>query len=46
MAATTTAFQGIWLHRLFSQIVDVRAGPVVICIDNKSAIDLAKNPVF
>lgn len=46
MAATATACQGIWLHRLLSQIADVRAGPVVIYIDNKSAIDLARNPVF
>ncbi|KAL8101050.1 hypothetical protein AgCh_033072 [Apium graveolens] len=39
-----TACQGIWLYRLLSQIADVRAGPVLICIDNKSAIDLARKP--
>lgn len=26
--------------------MDVNAGPVVLYIDNRSAIDLAKNPVF
>ncbi|KAL8126902.1 hypothetical protein AgCh_013993 [Apium graveolens] len=39
-----TACQGIWLHRLLSQIADVRAGPVLRCIDNKSAIDLTRKP--
>ena len=46
MAATAAACQGIWLHRLLSQITDVKPGPVVIYIDNRSAIDLAKNSVF
>lgn len=46
MAATATACQGIWLHRLLTQITDIQAGPVVVYIDNKSAIDLARNPVF
>ena len=46
MAATAAACQGIWLHSLLSQIMNVKAGPVVLYIDNKSAIDLAKNPVF
>ncbi|XP_074341959.1 secreted RxLR effector protein 161-like [Apium graveolens] len=46
MASTAVACQGIWLHRLLSQIIDVEAGPVVIYIDNRSAIDLARNPVF
>ena len=46
MAATAAACQGMWLHRLLSQISDIKAGPVVLYIDNKSAIDLARNPVF
>lgn len=46
MAATAAACQGIWLKNLLSQISDMKTGPVVIYIDNKSAIDLAKNPVF
>ncbi|XP_074341956.1 secreted RxLR effector protein 161-like [Apium graveolens] len=46
MATAAAACQGIWLHRLLSQITDVEAGPVVIYIDNRSAIDLARNPVF
>lgn len=46
MAATAAACQGIWLQKLLSQISDVDSGPVVIYIDNKSAIDLARNPVF
>ncbi|XP_074323723.1 secreted RxLR effector protein 161-like [Apium graveolens] len=46
MAATAAACQGIWLYKLLRQITDVKAGPVVIYIGNKSIIDLAKNPVF
>lgn len=46
MAATAAACQGIWLHRVLSQISKMEAGPVMLYIDNKSAIDLTKNPVF
>lgn len=46
MAATAAACQGIWLYKLLRQITNIEAGPVVLYIDNKSAIDLAKNPVF
>lgn len=46
MAATAAACQGIWLKKLLSQITDTLPGPVTLYIDNKSAIDLAKNPVF
>lgn len=46
MAATAAACQGIWLQKLLSQVTDIVPGPVTIYIDNKSAIDLAKNPVF
>lgn len=34
------------MYSLLSKITDVKAGPVVIYIDNRSAIDLARNPVF
>lgn len=46
MAATAAACQGIWLRNLLSQITAENIGPVTLFIDNKSAIDLAKNPVF
>lgn len=46
MAATTAACQGIWLQRVLSQITEIKPGPVILYIDNRSAIDLAKNPVF
>lgn len=46
MAATTAACQGVWLRNLLSQITNVQPSPVIIYIDNKSAIDLAKNQVF
>ncbi|XP_074336014.1 secreted RxLR effector protein 161-like [Apium graveolens] len=46
MAATAAACRGIWLQRVLSQISGVKSGPVILYIDNRSAVDLAKNPVF
>ncbi|KAL8111934.1 hypothetical protein AgCh_019583 [Apium graveolens] len=46
MAATAAACQGIWLKNLLNCITDLKTGPVVIYIDNRSAVDLANNPVF
>lgn len=46
MAATAAACQGVWLGNLLSQITDVKCFPIEIFVDNRSAIDLAKNPVF
>lgn len=46
MAATAAACQGIWLRNVMNQITGKDIGPVTICIDNRSAMDLAKNPVF
>lgn len=46
MAATPPACQGIWLRNVLGQISAEFIGPVVLYIDNKSAIDLAKNLVF
>lgn len=46
MAATAATCQAIWLRKLLGQITGHCVGPVVLYIHNKSAIDLAKNPVF
>ena len=46
MAATTAACQRIWLWNLLMQIIDIEPCPVAIYVDNKSAIELTKNPVF
>ncbi|KAL8088344.1 hypothetical protein AgCh_038209 [Apium graveolens] len=46
MAATAATCQGIWLRNVLMQVTGEQLGPVVIYIDNRSAIDLAKNPVF
>lgn len=46
MAATAAACQAIWLRKVMMQIAGESIVPVVIYIDNKSAIDLAKNPTF
>lgn len=46
IAATAAACQSIWLRNVLQQVTDEDVGPVVLYIDNKSAIDLAKNPVF
>lgn len=46
IAAATTACQGIWLARLFGELLNQEAAPVTLFIDNKSAISLCKNPVL
>lgn len=46
MAATAAACQASSLQNLFSDVTDDCVGPLVLYIDNNSAIDLAKNPVF
>lgn len=46
MAAIAAACQANWLRNLLGQLMEEYSGPVVLFIDNKSAIDLARNPVF
>lgn len=46
MASTVATCQEIWLQKILSQISDIKAGQVILYIDNRSAIDLAKNSIF
>lgn len=46
MAATEAAKQAIWLQDLYGEVATREQEKVMICIDNKSAIALTKNPVF
>jgi hypothetical protein len=47
IAATTTTCQGIWLSRLLAEFKgDEGAEPFTLKIDNQSAIQLSRNPVF
>lgn len=46
MDATEAACQDISLRNVLSQISGIFIGPVVLYIDNKSAINLAKNSIF
>ncbi|KAG7553438.1 GAG-pre-integrase domain [Arabidopsis thaliana x Arabidopsis arenosa] len=46
MAATEAAKQAIWLQDLLSEVIGETCDKVLLRIDNKSAIALAKNPVF
>ncbi|XP_074342579.1 secreted RxLR effector protein 161-like [Apium graveolens] len=46
MSATTAACQSIWIQGLLEEILGQRLGPVVLHVDNKSAIELMKNPVL
>lgn len=45
MAATHAACQSIWLQGLLGEILGHQVGPVVLHVDNKSAMELMKNPV-
>jgi hypothetical protein len=46
VAATGAACQGIWLKRLLGELLGHGDGITELRVDNKSAIALAKNPVF
>ena len=46
MAATEAAKQAVWLQDLISEITNRKIEKTLIHVDNKSAIALAKNPVF
>jgi hypothetical protein len=45
MASSAAACQAIWLAGLLSEILGAPGKPLLLKIDNKSAIDLIKNPV-
>ncbi|XP_074337612.1 secreted RxLR effector protein 161-like [Apium graveolens] len=46
MAATLAACQSIWLRGLLREVLRQQVGSVIIYIDNKSAIELMKNPIL
>ncbi|XP_020578757.1 uncharacterized protein LOC110023608 [Phalaenopsis equestris] len=46
VAATSCVCHAIWLRNLLKEISLPQEEAIKICIDNKSAIALAKNPVF
>lgn len=46
IAATTAACQGIWLARLLGELQMKKPCCVMLKVDNKSAINLCKNPVL
>jgi hypothetical protein len=46
VAATTAATQAIWLAQLLSELTGEEAQTVELKVDSKSALALAKNPIF
>jgi hypothetical protein len=46
MAATATACQAAWLRRLLGELLNKEEETVKLYIDNQSAIQLIKNPVY
>lgn len=46
MAATMATCQAIWIRRLLAEITGHAVEPAILHVDNKSALDLMKNPVF
>lgn len=45
IAAATAACQGVWLGRLLGELIGKPPATVKLRVDNKSAIELSKNPV-
>ena len=46
IAATSAATQALWLARLLSELLGKETGAFELRVDSKSALALAKNPVF
>ncbi|KAD0988267.1 hypothetical protein E3N88_43456 [Mikania micrantha] len=46
MAATATACQAIWLKAVLEELTGDKLGSTTLFVDDKSAIELMKNPVF
>src|ERR1043165_5730093 len=46
MAATSAACQAIWLQGVLSELTGEQPKKITLLVDNKSAIQLMKNPVF
>jgi hypothetical protein len=46
MAATTAACQAAWLRRLLGELLNQQEETVMLFIDNQSALQLVRNPVF
>jgi hypothetical protein len=46
IAASTASTQALWLVRLLGDLLDRDTGAVELRVDSKSALALAKNPVF
>ena len=46
MAAAAGACQGVWLSRLLADLTGSKVQKFRLLIDNKSTIELSKNPVF
>jgi hypothetical protein len=46
IATITAATQALWLSRLLGELLGRKADVVELMVDNKSALPLAKNPVF
>ncbi|KAE8728448.1 hypothetical protein F3Y22_tig00004355pilonHSYRG00008 [Hibiscus syriacus] len=46
VATTSCVCHAIWLRNLLKEIGLIQEEPTKVCVDNKSAIALAKNPVF
>ena len=46
IATTTAATQALWLSRLLEELLGRKVDVVELKVDSKSALALAKNPVF
>ena len=46
VAAATASCQGVWLARFLAELRGEEADTFVLKIDNQSAVQLSKNPVF
>ena len=46
VAAASTVFEGIWLRNILKELDDPQEEPTMILVDNESAIQPEKNPIY
>ena len=46
IATTTVATQALWLSRMLAELLGKKVDVVELKVDSKSALALAKNPIF
>ena len=45
IAITSASAQALWLRKILEELCEIQSGATILYCDNKSAIQLAQNPI-